>query len=315
MTRNEPPLRGQEARSLGAKDASRDSLREVGHVRYGEPIAGNDCDAPSTGGAGSVTGAMGTETWSVGAGLEGRGVLVTGAAGGIGRAVTKAFASAGAKVVAVDVDQSRVEDMLATCGGDGHVALGVDLADLGTHQSVVETARERLGGLYVLAHTAAVLRRRSKITEVTEDDWDLQVDVNLKATFFLARAVAEEMTREGKGGRIVLFSSQGWWTGGFGGSVVYSATKGGVVSMCRGLARTYGPAGITVNAVSPGQIKTPMLLTDLDPAVYEQMTKETPLGFVGEPEDISGVVVFLASAHARYISGATINVSGAFLMY
>lgn len=258
---------------------------------------------------------MGTGTWSVGAGLEGRGVLVTGAAGGVGQAVTKAFAAVGAKVLGVDVDQGRVEDVLATCDGDGHVALGVDLVDSGSYDSIVETAHERLGGLYVLAHTAAVLRRRSQITEVTEEDWDLQLDTNLKATFFLARAVAEEMARAGHGGRIVLFSSQGWWTGGFGGSVVYSASKGGVVSMCRGFARTYGPAGITVNTVSPGQIRTPMLLTDLDPAVYERMTKETPLGFVGEPEDIAGVVVFLASTHARYISGATINVSGGFLMY
>jgi len=259
--------------------------------------------------------AMRATTWSVGAGLEGRGVLVTGAAGGIGQAVTKAFATAGAKVLAVDVDQARVEDVLAACDGDGHVALGVNLADVGSHQSIVETACERLGELYVLAHTAAVLRRRSRITEVTEDDWDFQLDTNLKATFFLARAAAEEMSRAGRGGRIVLFSSQGWWTGGFGGSVVYSASKGGVVSMCRGLARTYGPAGIAVNTVSPGQIRTPMLMTDLDSSVYEQMTKETPLGFVGEPEDIAGVVVFLASTHARYISGATVNVSGAFLMY
>ena len=257
----------------------------------------------------------GTTTWTVGAGLEGRGVLVSGAAGGIGQAVTKSFASAGAKVLAVDVDQARVEAVLALCGGEGHVALGVDLTDIDLHQSIVDTARERLGELYVLAHTAAVLRRRSRITEVTEHDWDHQLDTNLKATFFLARAAAEEMSRAGRGGRIVLFASQGWWTGGFGGSVVYSASKGGVVSMCRGFARTYGPAGITVNSVSPGQIKTPMLLTDLDPAVYEQMTTETPLGFVGEPEDVAGLVVFLASKHARYISGATINVSGGFLMY
>ena len=101
-------------------------------------------------------GAMVVEAWSLGAGLEGRGVLVTGAAGGIGQAVTKAFAAVGAKVLAVDVDQGRVEDVLASCHGDGHVAFGVDLADLGSHQSIVETARDRLGGLYVLAHTAAV---------------------------------------------------------------------------------------------------------------------------------------------------------------
>ena len=87
---------------------------------------------------------------------------------------------------------------------------------------------------------------------MTEEDWDFQHDVNLKANFFLCRTAANAMVEQGQGGRIILFSSQGWWTGGFGGSVVYAATKGGVTSMCRGLARTYGPHRITVNAVSPG---------------------------------------------------------------
>ena len=85
--------------------------------------------------------------------------------------------------------------------------------------------------------------------------------------------------------------------------------------MARGFARTYGRDGITVNTISPGQINTPMLLTDLDPAIYEKMRQETPLGYVGEPEDVAGTTVFLLSSHARYISGATINISGGFLMY
>jgi NAD(P)-dependent dehydrogenase (short-subunit alcohol dehydrogenase family) len=262
---------------------------------------------------------MAEGTWSVGAGLDGRGVIVTGAAGGIGSAVVRAFATTGAKVLAVDLDESRLDAVLAECPGDGHTSLAVDLTDLASHQRLVDVAVSHLGGVYVLAHTAAVLRRRSDLDAITEDDWDFQLDTNLKATFFLCRTIATEMsnasTGNGSGGRIILFSSQGWWTGGFGGSVVYAASKGGIVSMARGLARTYGPTGVTVNTVSPGQIKTPMLLTDLDPAVYERMTRETPLGYVGEPEDIAGVVVFLASDHARYISGATINVSGGFLMY
>ncbi len=97
--------------------------------------------------------------------------------------------------------------------------------------------------------------------------------------------------------------------------MAYAATKGGVVSMTRGLARSLGPHGITVNAVAPGQVNTPMLMDGLDPAIYEEMKRQTPLGYVAEPEDLAGVVVFLASAHARYITGATINVSGGFLMY
>ena len=254
-------------------------------------------------------------SWSVGAGLEGKGVIVTGAAGGIGRAVAEAFATTGARVMAVDLDQDRVDEVVAGFEGSGHVGVATDLTDLAGQASLIERAREDLGNLYVLANLAAVLRRRNSVDEVTEDDWDFQHDVNLKANFFLCRTAATAMVEQGQGGRIIVFSSQGWWTGGFGGSVVYAATKGGVTSMCRGLARTYGPHKITVNAISPGQVKTPMLMTGLSQEVFETMTRQTPLGYVAEPEELAGPVVFLASDHARYITGATLNVSGGFLMY
>ena len=254
-------------------------------------------------------------TWSVGAGLEGKGVIVTGAAGGIGRAVAEAFATTGAKVMAVDLEAAAVDDVVAGLEGSGHVGQSADLRDLTGHAGLIARAQRELGDFYVLANLAAVLRRRGSASEVTEDDWDYQHDVNLKSAFFLGRAAADALVETGAGGRIVLFTSQAWWTGGYGGSVVYASTKGGVTSMCRGLARTYGPHGITVNAVSPGQATTSMLMTDLDPAVYESMKAATPLGYVAEPEEIAGPVVFLASDHARYITGATINVSGGFLMY
>jgi NAD(P)-dependent dehydrogenase (short-subunit alcohol dehydrogenase family) len=88
-----------------------------------------------------------------------------------------------------------------------------------------------------------------------------------------------------------------------------------VTTLCRGLARTLGPHRITVNCVSPGQVTTPMLMTGLAPELYEAMKKQTPLGYVAEPEELAGPVVFLASDHAKYITGATLNVSGGFLMY
>ncbi len=254
-------------------------------------------------------------TWSVGAGLEGKGVLVTGAAGGIGRAVCDAFGKTGARVMAVDLEQAKVDEVVAGMEGSGHVAVATDLRDLSAHEPLVQRAVAELGNLYVLASLAAVLRRRYSIDEITEDDWDFQHDVNLKAVFFLCRAAARPMIAAGQGGRIITFSSQGWWTGGIGGSVVYAASKGGIVSMTRGLARTLGQYGITVNAVSPGQTHTPMLMTGLDPKVYESMKAQTPLGYVSEPEEIAGPVVFLASRHASYITGSTINVSGGYLMY
>ena len=243
-------------------------------------------------------------TWSVGAGLEGKGVIVTGAAGGIGRAVTEAFATTGARVMAVDVDQAKVDEVVAGLEGTGHVGVAADLRDLAGHDALIARARSELGNLYVLANLAAVLRRRGSLDEVTEDDWDFQHDINLKAAFFLARAAGRAMIEGGQGGRIILFSSQGWWTGGFGGSVAYAATKGGVTSMCRGLARTFGAHQITVNCVSPGQVHTPMLMTGLAPEVYEAMKKQTPLGYVAEPVEMAGPVVFLASDHAKYITGS-----------
>ena len=150
---------------------------------------------------------------------------------------------------------------------------------------------------------------------MTEADWDLQLDLNLKGAFFLCRTVANAMRAQGTGGRIITFTSQGWWTGGFGGSVVYAASKGGIVTMTRGLARTYGPDGITVNSVAPGLVDTPMLMDDLPEETFLALTKATPLGRVATPEELAGTVVFLASRHATFISGATINVSGGFLMY
>lgn len=254
-------------------------------------------------------------TWSVGAGLTGKGVMVTGAAGGIGREVAKAFSTTGARVMVVDLEQTAADSVLPELEGEGHVAVGTDMTDIAGHDALIRRARDELGSLDVLAHLAAVLRRRASVDEVTEDDWDFQIDTNLKAAFFLCRAAARAMVEQGRGGRIITFTSQGWWTGGFGGSVVYAASKGGITSMTRGLARTYGPHQITVNAVSPGQARTRMLMDGLNAAVLESMTKATPLGRVAEPEEIAGTVVFLASDHARFITGATINISGGFLMY
>jgi NAD(P)-dependent dehydrogenase (short-subunit alcohol dehydrogenase family) len=255
-------------------------------------------------------------TWSVGSGLDGAGVIATGAAGGIGAAIVSAFDTAGARVLAVDIDQERVADALSGTGDPSrHLARGADLTDLDAHAALFAEAREAFGGIRALVHAAGVALRRHDLSAVSEADWDLQHDVNLKATFFLCRAAGDAMIEQGEGGRIVTFTSQAFWSGGFGGSVAYAAAKGGVVSLSRGLARTFGPHGITVNTISPGLTRTPMLLDDLSDEQLDGLIAATPLGRVAEPEEIAGTAVFLASDHASYISGATINVSGGFLMY
>lgn len=248
-------------------------------------------------------------------GIAGRGYLVTGAAGGIGRAVCRAFAAAGARVAAVDLDAAALARTVEALPGEGpHLALAADIADVEGHDQLVSQALKGLGRLDGLAHLAAVLRRRQDIEEITVDDWDAQIDVNLKATFFLDRAVAAHLRGAG-GGSITNFTSQGWLTGGFGGSVVYAASKGGVVSMSRGLARTLAPVGIRVNTIAPGAADTEMLRGGQSEEALAEFVETIPLGRMAEPDELAGVTVFLASDHARYITGATINVTGGQIMY
>jgi NAD(P)-dependent dehydrogenase (short-subunit alcohol dehydrogenase family) len=253
---------------------------------------------------------------SIDFGLAGKGAFVTGAAGGIGREVAVALAAAGARVAVVDVDQAACEAVVAGLERpDEHLAIAADLTDLGSHERLLRRAQEIFGRLDALACLAAVLRRRDTIDDVTEEDWDVQLDINLKALFFLNRAAAHVFREQGRGGRIVNFTSQGWWTGGFGGSVVYAASKGGVVSMSRGLARTLAPDGITVNTVSPGAADTSMMRSGMTDEGLADFVKMIPLGRMAEPAEVASSVLFLVSDLGRYISGATINVSGGQLMY
>ncbi|MEZ5098784.1 MAG: SDR family oxidoreductase [Thermoleophilia bacterium] len=254
-------------------------------------------------------------SWDLGAGLDGRVAIVTGGLGGIGREVASALATAGAAVACVDA-RDGLDEVVAGLPGPGpHRAHRCDLADLAAQRELLARVHATFGRLDVLVHTAAVIRRRHDISEVTEEDWDAQHDVNLRATFFLARAAADVMRAGGAGGRIVLFTSQSWQTGGFGGSVVYAATKGGVVSLTRGLARTYAAEGITVNAIAPGAVDTAMLRDDLDEAQLDAFVARIPLGRVATPAEVAGTAVFLASQHAGYITGATVDVTGGMLMH
>ena len=253
-------------------------------------------------------------SWELG--LQDRGVVVTGGAGGIGRAVAGAFASAGARTAVVDIDAARSQEVVAGMRDpERHLAIGADLSDVDGQEAVLRRALETFGRFDVLAHLAAVLRRRPTIDDVTEEDWDAQIDTNLKATFFLDRAAARIFREQGTGGRIINFTSQGWWTGGFGGSVVYAASKGGIVSMSRGLARTLASDGITVNTVAPGAADTPMMRSGSSEEDLAAFVRMVPLGRMAEPDELSGIVLFLASDHARYITGATINATGGQIMY
>jgi NAD(P)-dependent dehydrogenase (short-subunit alcohol dehydrogenase family) len=253
-------------------------------------------------------------TWDPDWGLSDRGVIVTGAAGGIGRSVASGFAAVGARVLAVDMDAPTLGGVVSSLPGAGHRALAVDLADIGTHGSVIDAAREA-GDLWALVHLAAVLRRRPSADAISIEDWDTQLDVNLRASFFLCRSVAQAMAAAGGGGRIVTFASNAAWTGGLEGSLAYAASKGGVVSLTRGLARSYARHGVTVNAVAPGEVDTPMYWDGLAPAAHEAMLQQIPLGRLADPDEIAGAAIFLASRHASYLTGAALNLTGGFQMF
>lgn len=253
--------------------------------------------------------------FNIGSGLEGKSVLVTGGSGGIGREVCLAFAAAGSRVAVVDVDQGRVDALVAEMEGGPHLAIAHDLRPVSGHAELISKVVGAFGQLDVLVQTAAVLIRRASVFDVSEADWDIQHDVNLKASFFLCQAVARTMKEQGTGGRIINFTSQGWMSGGFGGSVAYAATKGGIVSMTRGLARSLAKDKITVNAVSPGAADTAMMRSGMDDAALAGTIAQIPLGYMAAPSELAGSVLFLASNHASYITGATINVSGGWLMY
>lgn len=241
--------------------------------------------------------------------LARRRVLLTGACGGIGRALAAGFARAGARLALSDVDGGALRALATALPEGGHIVLPARLGGADSGQALADESAARLGGLDVLVHTAAVLRRQ-EVPDVTEADWDHQHEVNLKATFFLARAVAERQ-REHGGGTIVMYTSQSFWTGGYGASVVYATTKGGVATMVRGLARTYGPHGVRVNGIAPGIVDTPML----SGVAIDEIAAATPLGRVGQPEDLVGPTLFLASQDSAFITGTILNVSGGWLAY
>lgn len=252
---------------------------------------------------------------SLGAGLEGRVMIVTGAGSGVGRCTALALADCGARVALLDRDAGALETaMAAIADPERHLPVVFDLARIGDIESLVSDVVSGLGGLWGIAHVAAVLKRQP-VNEVTEADWDLQHTVNLKSSFFLNRAVGQTLIRAGNGGRIINFTSGAFLTGAMSGSDAYVASKGGIVTMTRSFAKQFGPHGILVNCVSPGQIDTPMQHVDVPPDVVEAAIKTCPLRRIGQPEEVASVVVFLASDNASFVSGATINVSGGQTLY
>jgi NAD(P)-dependent dehydrogenase (short-subunit alcohol dehydrogenase family) len=244
-------------------------------------------------------------------GVRGRTAVVTGALGGVGLAVTEMFQAAGMQVVAVDVLPDEEAARRLPAAGEGRcLYLRRDVGSVQDCEDIVRQALSWSGRVDVLVNAAAILRR-IPIDDVSEDDWDEIMRCNLKSQYFLSRAASRPM-RERRWGRIVNFSSQGAYTGGFHSSSVYNTAKGGVLTLTRSFARYLAPYGICVNGIAPGGVDTPMM------AMPEQQLKEfvaqIPLGRMATPAEMASIVLFLASEAARYITGTILDASGGLLM-
>lgn len=242
-------------------------------------------------------------------GIAGRTALITGGAGGLGFATAEAFAREGVQVVIADIDGDAATAQATRLEGGGAkvMGLGLDIIDKAAVEAAFAAVETRFGPVDILVNNAGFQRDR-RITRMEEEDWDAVVDVILKGSFLCARTALPAMI-ERQWGRIVNISSRAHL--GNPGQANYSAAKAGLIGFTRSMALENGKHGVTVNAVAPGLIDTAAVRAQRH---YESFRanaeKNTPIPRIGEPEDVAGAIVFLASERAAYITGDVLHVTG-----
>jgi NAD(P)-dependent dehydrogenase (short-subunit alcohol dehydrogenase family) len=245
--------------------------------------------------------------------LKNRVAIVTGAGRGIGRAIAQAFAREGACVAACDVNAALLNDVLAANEAwDGRVlAFQMDVTRADQIQQVVGEVMNQWSTIDILVNNAGIYEVLP-FEEISEAQWDRLLAVNLKGAFLCCGAVVPHMKRQG-GGRIINMASSAGKTGGTLAGAHYSVSKAGVICLAKQLARELGPHGITVNAIAPGRIDTPMIQIASDEE-NESFRLRTPLGRLGTADDVANAAVFLASDEASFITGEILDVNGGLLI-
>lgn len=246
--------------------------------------------------------------------LENKQAIVTGGAGGIGRASSLALAAEGARVAVVDLDgeaAERVAEEIRAAGGEA-IAIAADVSSEPDIERVVRETQAAFGGIDVVFNNAGIIRRTTAV-ETTVEEWDRVFGVNVRSIFLMCKHVVPVMAAAG-GGSIVNTGS-GWGLKGGGQAISYCASKGAVVNMTRALAIDHGPQGIRVNSVNPGDVNTGMLREEArqlgqaeDGFLAE--AADRPLRRMGEPREIAAAVVWLASDESSYVTGSALVVDG-----
>ncbi|MSQ76979.1 MAG: 3-oxoacyl-[acyl-carrier-protein] reductase [Nitrospiraceae bacterium] len=240
--------------------------------------------------------------------LAGKTAIVTGAAQGIGRAIAEALARAGADVAVADLDPGRSQDTVTAVTKMGRRAMNikVNVANWDDAKAMVDQVVKEWGKVDILVNNAGITRD-GLLLRMKEEDWNLVLQVNLNGTFNCTKAALQPMSKQ-RSGRIVNIASI---VGAIGnaGQANYAASKAAVIGFTKSVAREYASRAVTVNAVAPGFIDTAMT-QQLSAEVKEALSKQIPLGRLGQPSDVAEAVKFLASDEAGYITGHVLHVNG-----
>jgi NAD(P)-dependent dehydrogenase (short-subunit alcohol dehydrogenase family) len=248
--------------------------------------------------------------------LEGAVAIVTAGGQGIGESISKLFAREGASVAVVDVNRAEAERVAQEIdAAEQTLVLEADVTRTDAVSAMVKTVLDRWGSVDVLVNAAGGFHQLASITEITDEEWDRVITLNLETCFLCSRAVAPAMMERKKGRIVNIASGSGIAPNPFAPTYLpYGAAKAGVINFTKVLARDLGPYGITVNAISPGTTATPRVIKVRDEASRKRIAEQNPMRTLVEPQDSAEAALFLASPAARYITGVNLTVNAGNLM-